>query len=251
MPEFENLSQQIFTAGGAVYTVGVFIFRFISQIFSALFVLRDIRGRTYKNKFLWVAFTFVSPFWGLLAYFAYSYYKNKMADDAFIQPKKRMKGFWAIGISAFSALTAIIITALSVVTMGIGGIRSVVADEPLVIYYDMHGNEYEDRFEVPLYDRNENEYIVEITGIFKSNIYTDDEGNEYSGDKAYIDSDGYFFYDEEEKLTPDDYYWEYYKDEDGNLYYPISTDVAVFGKDGTIYTKSGKYYTVLFEFNEE
>ena len=43
----------------------------------------------------------------------------------------------------------------------------------------------------------------------------------------------------------------YYKDEDGKLYYPLSTDVAVFGKDGKIYTRSGKYFTVLFEFNEE
>ena len=42
-----------------------------------------------------------------------------------------------------------------------------------------------------------------------------------------------------------------YKDEDGKLYYPLSTDIAVFGKDGKIYTRSGKYFTVLFEFNEE
>ena len=117
------------------------------------------------------------------------------------------------------------------------------------VYYDREGNAYADPYDVLLYGKNGEVYTyttVEETSedgdafYFETQVYVDQDGNEYDPYNCYVDEDGYFYYDENYEIIWDDseydydeeediedwfdddnyrYYQDRYIDEAGNVYY--------------------------------
>ena len=117
------------------------------------------------------------------------------------------------------------------------------------VYYDKMGNTYTDPYAVVLYGKNGEVYNYTTVGeagedddafYFESQVYVDQDGNEYDPYNCYVGEDGYFFYDENYEIIWDDseydydaeedvedwfednnyrYYQDRYTDDDGNFYY--------------------------------
>lgn len=65
--------------------------------------------------------------------------------------------------------------------------------------YDMYGNEYHDKHEVPLYDKYGNTYLYELEWFTEGN-FVDQNGSVYDGSFSYLDENGYLYYDVDDKL---------------------------------------------------
>lgn len=86
------------------------------------------------------------------------------------------------------------------------------------VYYDMKGNVYNDAEDVLFYDRMGNTYEYEDDeDYYLGYKFEDQNGVEYDSYDAYVDSDGYFYYDSESMIMIDDDF--NYCDDQGNLYY--------------------------------
>jgi hypothetical protein len=136
---------------------------------------------------------------------------------------------------------------VSVISMGIGYIKSEIDGEPLATFYDVHGNEYYDLYDVPLYDKQGNTYTHK-DAWFTAGSYTDQNGKSYDGDYCYLSEDGYFYFDENEELKPYKDSYDYYTDGETIYYYLFNR--VYWENDGTIYEKSGKLHLELFDFDE-
>lgn len=119
--------------------------------------------------------------------------------------------------------------------------------EPLATFYDVHGNEYDDLYDVPLYDKQGNTYTHK-DAWFTAGSYTDQNGKSYDGDYCYLSEDGYFYFDENEELKPYKDSYDYYTDGETIYYYLFNR--VYLENDGTIYEKSGELHLELFDFDE-
>ncbi len=63
----------------------------------------------------------------------------------------------------------------------------------------MYGNEYHDKYEVPLYDKDGNTYLYELEWFTEGN-FVDQNGRVYVGSFSYLDENGYLYYDVDDKL---------------------------------------------------
>ena len=132
------------------------------------------------------------------------------------------------------------------------------------VYYDKEGNTYTDPYAVLLYGRDGEVYTYttlddvsaeEDAFYFETQVYVDQDGNEYDPYNCYVDQEGYFFYDENFEIVWDDsdydyeaeseiedflteqnykYYDDRYVDEDGKLYY--YADEVSWNEKGEIIT---------------
>ncbi|MCH5320784.1 MAG: hypothetical protein J1E36_03415 [Eubacterium sp.] len=244
---FENISQGLFVAGGIGYSTLVPILRLVVSLLMVISTYKILKVRQDKHKLVWILFIWISP---IITRISYEIYRRWIAEKTVenVSVNKASKAsnvFLVLSIIIYAA--AIIITFVSVVTMGIGVVKSYVDDEPIAAAYDVYGNMYSDYIEVPLFDQEGNTYTPDRS--FKSlltNDYIDQNGNVYNGMYCYLDENGYFYYDKNNELVPYDEYNDYFTD--GEVIYYDLFGTVYWNEDGTIYAKSGRYTEELFDF---
>ena len=235
------ISQGLFTTGAMGYLIIVPVLRSLAILFMVISTYKLLKARQDNHKFLWVVAICFSP---IIARIAFEVYRRWISKKETV----RVKGstpFLITSIIAF-VLSAILMI-VSVISMGIDYIKSEIDGEPLATFYDVHGNEYHDLYDVPLYDKQGNIYIHE-DAWFTAGSYTDQNGKSYDGDYCYLSEDGYFYFDENEELKPYKDSYDYYTDGETIYYYLFNR--VYWENDGTIYEKSGKLHLELFDFDE-
>lgn len=238
---FDNISQGLFTTGAMGYLIIVPVLRLLAILFMVISTYKLLKARQDNHKFLWVVAICFSPILARIAFEVYCRWISK-------KETVRVKGstpFLITSIIAF-VLSAILMI-VSVISMGIGYIKSEIDGEPLATFYDVHGNEYYDLYDVPLYDKQGNTYTHK-DAWFTAGSYTDQNGKSYDGDYCYLSEDGYFYFDENEELKPYKDSYDYYTDGETIYYYLFNR--VYWENDGTIYEKSGKLHLELFDFDE-
>ena len=238
---FDNISQGIFTTGAIGYLIVVPLFRSLAILFMAISTYKLLKARQDNHTFLWILAICISPIISRIAFEVYRGCIVKKESDC----TKGSKPFLVASIIAF--VLSIIFMVVSVISMGVGFIKSEVDDEPLVTYYDLHGNEYDNRYDVPLYDAHGNIYTYK-SAWFKVGTYTDQNGKSYDGNYCYLNEDGYFYFDENEELRPYIDSKDYYTDGE-TIYYSLFNRVY-WDADGSMYAVSGRLHLELFDFVE-
>lgn len=238
---FDNVSQGIFTIGATGCLIVVPVLRSLAILFMLISTYKLLKARQDKHKFLWVVAICFSP---IIARIAFEVYRRWIAKKEIVGAKGSTP-FLIASIIAF-VLSAVLMV-VSVISMGVGYIKSEIDGEPLAIFYDVHGNEYDDLYDVPLYDKQGNIYIHE-DAWFTAGSYTDQNGKSYDGDYCYLSEDGYFYFDENEELTPYNDSYDYYTDGETIYYYLLNR--VYWTDNGTIYEKSGKLHLELFDFDK-
>ena len=238
---FENISQAVFTTGAIGYMIVVPVVRSLATLFMAISTYKLLKAREDHFKILWVVAICFSP---IIARIAFEVYCRWIAKKE-IGAVKGSKAFLIASVIAF-ALSAVLLVA-SVISIGVGYLKSEIDGEPLGTFYDVHGNEYDDVYDVPLYDKEGNTYTHEI-GWFTTGTYIDQNGRSYDGDYCYLREDGFFYYDENKELKPYKDSYDYYTDGEA-IYYDLFGRVY-WEADGTIYGQSGRVYIELFDFDK-
>lgn len=238
---FENVSQAFFNTGATGYLVVVPILRILATLFMVVSTYKLLKVRQDKHKFLWVAAIFFSP---IIARIVFEIYRRWIAKKE-LGTAKGSTPLLIASIVAF-VLSAVLMV-VSVVSMGVGYIKSEIDGEPLATFYDVHGNEYDDLYDVPLYDKEGNTYTYEAAW-FTAGTYIDQNGKSYDGDYCYLSEDGYFYFDENNELKPYQDSYDYYTDGETVFYYLFNR--VYWENDGTIYEKSGRLHLELFDFDE-
>lgn len=238
---FDNVSQWLFNTGVTGYFVIVPILRLLAVLFMVISTYKLLKARQDSHKFLWVIAICFSPIIARIAFEIYRRLINKKEFD-------KVKGSNAFLITSIVAFAlSIILTVISIVTIGVGYIKSGIDGEPLATFYDVHGNDYDDLYDVPLYDKQGNKYTHE-SAWFSAGYYIDQNGKSYDGEYCYLSEEGYFYFDENEELEPYDDSSYYYTD--GEMVYYYLFNRVYWGDDGTIYEKSGKWHLKLFDFDK-
>ena len=146
------------------------------------------------------------------------------------------------------------------------------------VYYDREGNTYTDPYAVVLYGKNGEIYTYTTVDdassgndafYFETQVYVDQDGNEYDPYNSYVDENGYFFYDENFEIVWDDsdydyeeeddsedwfdyenyrYYQDRYFDDDGNIYY--YADEVSWNEKGEIITAENDPNPPIAEIEE-
>lgn len=247
---FENTSQAMFIISFMVYRT-LPVLKIIAGILMSLSVYRHAKSNNISRKELWALVAFGVPILGRLAYCIYHrFIRKKKTEYLFEQsiPTNNRKGAILCVLSLFLSFVAGIITVVAVSTIGISVIKSVVDDEPLWEHtcYDVHGNQYRDIYEVPLYDREGNTYSYESEWIVAGN-YIDQNKNRFDDNYCYLDSDGYFVYKENGLVPCQDCWCDYYYDSDGNKYYQLDGCSIYWDKNSNIFESQGKTTIQLFD----
>ncbi len=243
---FDNISQAFFISGATGYGIIVPILRIIASLFMLISTYSILKRRNDNHKLIWLLFIGVSPFWGRLFYEVYRRWISKKTDFLTGKMIKSSKSSRVLLITSIIVyILSALLLAISIAGMGIGFIKSYADNEPLAPAYDVHGNEYFDYYEVPLYDREGNTYTYE-PDWFVIGDYYDQNSKSYDGERCYLDQDGYFYFDKNNKLKPHKKYDGYYTDGE-NIYYSL-WGYVYWDEDGIIYDKSGKYPVELFDF---
>lgn len=81
------------------------------------------------------------------------------------------------------------------------------------VYYDKKGNAYEDGYDVPLYGKDGEVYTYLVNEKvdeygYTETYYVSESGDCYDSYYCYVDEDGYFFFDEDEKIVYPEYLYE-------------------------------------------
>lgn len=84
-------------------------------------------------------------------------------------------------------------------------------------YYDIKGNAYDDADDVVYYDAKGASYRFSSDDF----CYKDDDGNAYASLQCFLDENGYFYFDKENKLTYDSEIKKYKDPESEKTYIPI------------------------------
>ena len=233
---FENISQGLFTVGfaGALFVVPAL--RFLAAGLMALSTYRLLKARQDGHKFLWILAIFMAP---ILTRLAYEFYRRR------INPKDcRSSGSRPLlAASIVLLILSGLLSAVSSLSMGMGYVKSELDGEFLDTFYDVHGNEYGNVHDIPLFDRDGNTYTREL-GWFGASTYTDQNGRTYDGADCYLSEDGYFFHDGAQALVPYGDSLDYYTDRE-TIYYHLFNYVY-WEEDGTIYELSGSWHRELF-----
>ena len=135
----------------------------------------------------------------------------KKVDPSISDIKSPKSSKILLTISIILIVVAAILSIVSAISMGLGFIKSYADNEPLAAAYDVHGNEYFDYMEVPLYDKEGNIYTYE-PAWFVIGDYIDQNGKAYDGDNCYLDQEGFFYYDKNKTLKPHETHDGYYTD---------------------------------------
>jgi predicted nucleic acid-binding Zn ribbon protein len=102
------------------------------------------------------------------------------------------------------------------------------------VYYDKNGNAYDDDDDVLYYDKDNNTYTYDDEDY----VFEDGFGDEFDFAYCYVDSDGYFYFDEAGYNGNSDatiYYsgkYDAYVDDDDNIYY--YADEVSWDADGNL-----------------
>jgi hypothetical protein len=87
-------------------------------------------------------------------------------------------------------------------------------------YYDKNGKAHNDLSELPFYDKDNNAYYY--VEDLENPYFVDSDNNQYAGLSCFIDSNGYFIYDEDGSITISDDGMTA-TDSNGTVYYPAPT----------------------------
>lgn len=238
----ENLSQSLLIKALIIWLVYVII-RNIPSIITAIYLSAEAK-RHNKKRLLWgflgYAFPIIAPI-GLFVFIKYLERGVNPAQRKGISKKSTVSFFVSAAIIFISFILAV-----SASVIGIGSfVRAQVTGEHLVTYYDKMGNEYNELdITIDMYDRDGNKYVYKVNGLLKPSVYVDEDGNEYDAEKCFIDSDGWFFYDENGLLKiEEDYEWYIcvrYEDDDGNKYFQLGVASFQFDENGEIWAFFGR-----------
>ena len=232
---FDNASQLIHTAGGVGLLIVAPILRSLAILFIVISLYKDIKAHSRPHLWKWILCACFIPIWTRIAYFIYYRFIDKPILVVEPNRKQRKEGRVCLILAVISYILSVVITVISAITMGVGYIKSIVDDEPLLTVYDLKGNEYHDIYDIPLYDREGNVYVrdYENSSLFSPRYYRDQNGKLYEENLCYIDEDGYFFFDKDNTLTiyeKDDTYCT-----DGNKLYFQLWQVVYWEEDGSIW----------------
>lgn len=230
---FENASQEILFIGYVGRYAVVPAIKVIAGIFMAISVYRDAKSRKFENKWFWAILALLAPILGRLAYAVYHRYIRKWIWDIEYPKVFNRKGIVLMAISFFTYGLMLIAMLASMITIGVSKVKSAVDNEPIVIYYDIQGNQYGKAWKVPLYDCEGNTYKYEFKDF--DICYTDENGNSYTSEQCYIDSNGYFVFDEMCDFVSVSENMDYYTDNEGNIYYSVALLPVYWDKDGDMF----------------
>ncbi len=140
--------------------------------------------------------------------------------------------FWIVTVLSVIAIAALMVTVFNQ-TMDMlddtaTSYRIGITDENgETVYYDKEGNTYTDPYAVLIYGKNGEVYTYttvddtsaseEDAFYFETQVYVDQDGNEYDVYNCYVDAEGYFFYDENYEIIWDDSVYDYEQDEEFEL----------------------------------
>lgn len=237
---FDNISQALFNIGATGYMIIVPILRFLATLFMFISTYKLLKARQDTHKIIWLIAILIAPFWVRILYEIYRRFFKKMDIKT---PKGSTP---CLILSIILTIFTCILSVISIITLGAGFIKSEIDNEPIAIYYDVHGNEYYDLYEVPLYDKQGNSYTYE-SQWFVVGPYIDQDGNELDGSYCYLTEDGYLYYDANNELVPYEDYYDYYTDGE-NIYYSLLGNPVYHDEDGAIWYKSGRFSLLMFDF---
>lgn len=123
--------------------------------------------------------------------------------------------------------------------------RKVNLDDETLSIYDKIGKCYNKYSDIVYYDKNGIEYKI------NGDMITDQNDKKYDREYCYIDSNGHFYYTEEEMDfydSLDENFVEYYTDKK-DIYVSLRYFVY-WAKDEKMYCHDGTYYYELSEFNK-
>ena len=120
------------------------------------------------------------------------------------------------------------------------------------VYYDKEGNTYTDPYAVLIYGRDGEVYTYttiddasvsdEDAFYFESNVYVDQDGNEYDPYNCYVDEEGYFYYDENFEIIWDDSDYDYEAEEETDFEDLFDDDSYRYYQDRYIDDNDNVYY---------
>lgn len=206
----------------------------------ALGISQCIYHDSWANEILGVIYTVVCvfiPFLSLLCSKLFKMEKGKIKNICFILIAVAIvgSGVWQ-GVSNANALKSM----------------TAIGD---VLYFDVHGNSYEDNTDVPYYDTQGNKYYwtTDNEGAESDDsVYdycgelTDENGNQHALDNVYVNTEGYLYFDTDDSITfrsdlPDDVMTDWcYEDREGNIYTSILG--ICYDTDGSAYVGMGNEY---------
>ena len=237
---FDNVSQGLFTIGATGYLIVVPVLRLSAVFLMIVSTYKLLKARQDPHKFLWIVAICCAP---LIARIVFEVYHRRISPKEIVTAKGSTP-FLIASVTAF--VFSVLLTVVSIVSMGVGYIKSEIDGEPLASFYDVHGNEYDDLYDVPLYDEAGNRYTHK-SAWFTTGTYIDQNGKSYDGDRCYLSEEGYFYFDENKQLEP---YRDFYYYTDGDQVYYSLIHRVYWEDDGTIYEMSGKLHLELFDFDE-
>lgn len=250
---FENTSQGMFMISFMVYRA-LPVLKILASILMSISVYRHAKSNNISHKGIWAFLAFGFPILGRLVYCIYHRFIRKKNNEYLFEQNttNNRKGAVMCVLSLVLSVLAGIITIVSIATMGFSVVKSVVDDEPLweVTCYDVHGNRYDDIYDVPLYDREGNIYTYEVKLSLYINDYIDQNGNRFDGDYCYLDSEGYFVYNETDFTPCEECLCDYYYDKQGNKYYGLWGGAIYWDEDGNFFEKR-RYTIQLFDEDTE
>lgn len=248
-----NSSQNLLLS--AVIIWGVYtIVRGIPSIIMAISLYKEAKKHN-KNKGAWALLGFSFPIIAPIGIFVYIKYTEKKL------PSFERKGFSkqvivSTVISVVIILTSFAIALSSFVVGALSFYKSATTDEHLMTCYDIMGNEYDEFSErIDMYSKDGKKYKFEYDKGFDA-YYIAEDGTKLDADKCFIDSDGWFFYDQNSELVlegTEEFYlfgsnFERYKDKDGKKYYILSDFAYFFDEKGDLYCQKGKRFEKV-DFN--
>lgn len=240
---FDNFSQGLFSIGAFGYLILVPVLHGIASLFMAVSIYKLLKARGDNHKFLWMLAVWASPIGTRVCF---EIYRRFMNPKKIGKVKRSVLSFW---ISVGFFLLSVFFATASIVSLGAGIIKSEIDGEPLSIFYDVYGNEYEYTGDVPLYDQQGNKYTYQAEWFTIGN-YVTENGEILDGNCCYLSEDGWFYYDKNNELKQSEkLYYDYYTDGE-KLYYALGKHVY-WERDGSIYEVSGKYHLRLFDFDGE
>lgn len=88
-----------------------------------------------------------------------------------------------------------------------------IAEDGSKVYYDKMGKTHENGYDVLVYGKDGEVYTYLVNETddeygYSETYYVDEDGNCYDSYNCYVDEDGYFFFDEDEKLVYPEYLYE-------------------------------------------
>lgn len=243
----ESITEGLVLGGGLGYAVGVPILRALATLFMVISTYKLLRLRDDSHKALWVIGIIIFPIVGRITYEIYRRFIYIDKKDESRLNKRSSNRFLLFSILLY--VVALILSAVSLVSFGVGFIKSYIDGDPVNGYYDVHGTEYFFYTDVPLFDEDGNKYFYEKDFGFEIGDYVDEDGNVYENENSFLSEDGYFYYDKDDILTP--YRDEYGYFTDGETIYYDLFNYVYWNEDGVMFDKSTRVSEQLFDFDEE